>query len=231
VIHEFPDGDALAAALAAHIAAAIAARLQWNSKAAIALSGGATPVKFLQALSEQPLNWSAVTVTLVDDRWVPPSSPRSNAGLVRAHLLQGPAAAAHLLSLVNDAATPEAGRAATEHAIRALPLPFAAVTLGMGTDGHTASFFPGGDHLALALNPEPGRLVETIRAEAASEPRITLTLPPLAAGDSVVIHIEGAEKREVLATAMQAGPVEAMPIRAVLARQPPPAVFWAPGAK
>ena len=156
------------------------------------------------------------------------SSPRSNAGLVQENLLRGRAAAATFLPLVNSAATPLQARAAIEDAIAALPLPFAAVTLGMGADGHTASFFPGGNHLNEALNPEAGRLVESMHAEDAVEPRITLTLPLLLAADSIAIHIEGAAKREVLAKATQPGPVIEMPIRAVLAHQPLPQIFWCP---
>jgi 6-phosphogluconolactonase len=228
MIREFADSDELAAALGRHIGAAISRRLQRDGKAAIALSGGATPVKFLRALSKQDLNWAAITVTLVDDRWVPPSSPRSNALLLRENLLQGPAAAAAFLPLVNPAETPETGRAAAENAIAALPLPFAAVTLGMGADGHTASFFPGADHLLDALNPPQGRRVETLHSQAAIEPRITLTLPVLLAADRIAIHIEGAAKREVLNAALQSGPVEAMPIRAVLAHRPPAEIFWCP---
>jgi 6-phosphogluconolactonase len=227
LIREFTGGEALAAALAGHVAAGIRHRLQHDGKAAIAVSGGTTPVKFFHALSAERLDWAAVTITLVDDRWVPAASPRSNAALLRANLLQGLASAATFLPLVNAADTPEAGRAAIEEAVAALPLPFAAVILGMGADGHTASFFPGGDHLAQALNPA-GRLVETMRSEAAIEPRITLTLPILLAADIVAIHVEGAAKREVLEAAGKAGPVEQMPIRAVLTRQPPPEIFWCP---
>jgi 6-phosphogluconolactonase len=226
--HDFPTQTALADALAAYIASAITTRLQTSPTCAIALSGGRTPIKFFEALSKQPLNWPAVTITLVDDRWVPESSTRSNAALLRHHLLQGPAAAATFLPLVNEAASPESGWQETEATIATLPLPFAAIVLGMGIDGHTASFFPGGDRLAEALAPPLGHRIETLRAQAAEEPRITLTLPALLEADRVAIHIEGDEKRRVLAAAEQPGPATIMPIRAILARRPPPDIFWSP---
>ncbi len=227
MINELPNPDALANSLAEYVARALRSRLAQNGAAALAISGGTTPVKFFQALSKSPLNWAAVTITLVDDRWVPDSSPRSNAGLVRQHLLQGEASAATFVPLVNGAETPEAGLAAADEAISKLR-PFTAVVLGMGTDGHTASFFPSGDHLDQALAPTRGQNVETMRAEAAGEPRITLTLPVLLEAGYVALHIEGTAKRQVLEAARQPGPVEDMPIRAILARDPAPDIFWSP---
>jgi 6-phosphogluconolactonase len=227
--HDFPTKEALADALAGHVADALTARLSRSDRAALAVSGGRTPTRFFEALSRKPVEWSRVDVTLVDERWVGEDSDRSNAALVRQHLLQGPPAAANFVPLHVGAPTPEDGMAQVTARIAALPLPFAAVVLGMGDDGHTASFFPGGDRLAQALDPAAGQLLETMRAPAAGEPRITLTLPVLLAADTLCLHTEGAGKQRVLEAALVCGPVEAMPIRAVLTRSERPVeIFWCP---
>jgi 6-phosphogluconolactonase len=228
MINEYKNSGELAAALADYVATALAHRIEGDGQAVLAVSGGTTPIKFFQALSAIPLDWRHVTVTLVDDRWVPESSLRSNARLIRQHLLQDKAAEARFVPLVTGHDTPEEALGTVQAALQLLALPFAAVVLGAGTDGHTASLFPHGDRLAAALAPADGQLVESMRCEAAGEPRITLTLPALLAADRVVIHVEGQTKWHVLEAAQQPGPAEDMPIRAVLARDPPPDVFWCP---
>jgi 6-phosphogluconolactonase len=214
-LREFPDRTALASALAAAVRDVLQARLAGDGRAALAVSGGTTPVAFFELLARERLDWARVTVTLVDDRCVPESSDRSNVRLVKEHLLQHEAKAATFLPLLAGAAPKIAPL-----------LPFAAVVLGMGLDGHTASLFPGGDNLAAALAGP--HLIETMRAPGAPEPRVTLTLPALLHSGFLALHIEGAAKREALATAATKGPATQMPIRAVLTHRPELDIFWCP---
>ena len=96
----------------------------------------------------------------------------------------------------------------------------------MGSDGHTASFFPGDDTLAEALAAQGPALA--IRAPGAGEPRITLTLPYLLNTHGLYLHIEGEEKAGVLDNALGEGPIEDMPIRAVLRSGQAVTVYWCP---
>lgn len=200
-LNTFPDGEALAATLAAHVADDLRTAVAARDAASLALSGGNTPKRFLQALSRQALDWSKVTVTLVDERWVAEDNPRSNAALLRENLLRNQAAAAHFLPLHRDTDEPEAALDLLETQLEPL-LPLDVAVLGMGNDGHTASFFPGGDHLDQALDPASTALVLPMRAPGAGEPRVTLTLPVLLAARQLYLHIEGAEKRAVLDRAL-----------------------------
>lgn len=226
--HRFADPAALADALAESVAGELRRALEARGRASLAVSGGNTPKRFLQALALRAVDWAAVTVTLVDDRWVPESSTRSNAALVRAHLLQGPAAAARFLALHRGAGAPEAALPELEQALEALPLPLDVAILGMGEDGHTASFFPGGDRLQQALDPDGAARVLPMRAPGAGEPRITLTLPVLLAAGGLYLHIEGESKRAVLRGAMVTAPgAEPLPIARVLAHARAPVhTYW-----
>jgi len=213
---DFPDGAALAPAFAQWTAERLAAAIAARGAALLVVSGGRTPLRYFRALSDQPIDWSRVAVTLADERRVADSSPRSNAKLVREALLQGRAAAAPFVPLADARLDESQELAAANARIVNLPLPADVVALGMGDDGHTASWFPGADGLAEAINPAARALVAPIRVAAAPEPRLTLTGRVLLRARAVALHIEGADKLATLAKALGAGPVEDMPIRAVL---------------
>lgn len=224
----FADKPTLAKELAEAVADRIRTAIAERGTAAIAVSGGSTPGKFFQSLGKiRDIDWEKVIVTLVDERWVDETNDRSNALLVNEKMLQGPAAVARFFPLYSGGDEPDATHVAKTNALLAeLPEQFAAVILGMGSDGHTASFFPGGDTLDEALSAEGPTLA--IRAPGAGEPRITFTLPRLLSTDGLYLHIEGEEKADVLDTALGDGPVGDMPIRAVLRSGHAVTVYWCP---
>ena len=221
----FASAEELAEALAGDVARALRAAVARRGQALLAVSGGTTPKLFFRALSKQALDWEKVTVVPVDERFVPETSPRSNAALIRNSLLTDKAAAARFAPLFHAAETVEetAQRAAEEYA--ALPWPLDAAVLGMGTDGHTASFFPDAGNLGALTDPASTALVLPVHAPSAGEPRLTLPLARLVEASLLALHIEGEDKRAVLEAALEPGGDK--PISAVFAHADKPVpVYW-----
>ncbi|KNY14808.1 6-phosphogluconolactonase [Shinella sp. SUS2] len=228
-LHEFRDGAALAEGLADRVSGVLADAVASRGRASIAVSGGSTPKAFFKALSNRDIDWGKVTITLVDERFVPADNPRSNHQLVADNLLQGKAKTAGFLPLYRDAGSAEEAATIVSGDAEALGHPFDVAILGMGTDGHTASFFPGGSRLAEAISPETPRGVITMEAEGAGETRLTFTFASLQDARLLVLHIEGQGKKDVLAAAEADGPESDMPIRAMLRRAATPIdIYWAP---
>lgn len=224
----FAGKDELALALADAVATDLKAAVSARGAGTLAVSGGSTPSRFFAELGRRiDVEWSRVTITLVDERWVDEGSERSNARLVREKLLSGVAAAARFVPLYQGGEVPTAASVAQASAAIAALGSLDAVVLGMGSDGHTASFFPGGDTLDQALTA--GGPVVDIRAPGAGEPRVTLTLARILAAQSLYLHIEGDEKLRVLDAALSPGAASDMPVRAVLHQdRKPVTIFWCP---
>lgn len=209
----FAEGAELARGLAERVATELEVALRTRGRALLAVSGGSTPKRFFAELSKADVDWSAVDITLADERWVPATDERSNARLLREHLLVNAAAAARFLPLHIEDQGPDAGAVLLEQDFVGL-LPIDVLVLGMGADGHTASLFPEGDQLDAALDPAGPRVLLPMHAPGAPEPRITFTLPVLAAARHLHLHIEGAAKQTVLREALARGE---LPIAKVLA--------------
>lgn len=228
-LHSFEDSQALARNLASDVAKHLSDAVAARGSASIAVSGGSTPKRFFEELSAHELEWSRVTITLVDERFVPADNPRSNHLLVETHLLKNKAVLANFQPLYQDVASALQAAAIATEKTADIGNPFDIVILGMGADGHTASFFPGGNHLARAIHADAPRGVMTMEAEGAGEERLTFTFTSLADARLLVLHIEGEAKKAVLEQA-EAGTDEfEMPIRAVLNRAPSTVeIYWAP---
>ncbi|HEY0213654.1 MAG TPA: 6-phosphogluconolactonase [Paenirhodobacter sp.] len=219
---EYPDREMLMMALADAIAAELRQGLTQGDRVTLSVPGGTTPGPVFDILSGLDLEWDRVSVLLNDERWVDEASPRSNTRLLRDRLLRNRAAAARLVPLYAPAAAPEDRMAELAEGVEGA-LPITVLLLGMGADMHTASLFPGADRLAEALTDDAPPLM-ALRADAAGEPRITLTARVLRDAMHCHILITGAEKRAALERAETLPELQA-PVRTVLKNA---TIHWAP---
>ncbi len=207
----------LAGLIGAHVALSIAQR----GRASLALSGGRTPRGLYARLSQTDLDWAKVDVTLVDERFVPADHEASNEKLVRETLLQNNASAANFISLKGNAKTPEKAADNANTALARLFHPLDVVVLGMGEDGHTASWFAGAAGLDAALDPQNPALCVPITARQSLitgpyTKRLTLSISALKDARLCVLVLNGADKKEAYSAALEPGPAKAMPVRGVL---------------
>ena len=205
--------DAAAPAVAAQLSAGLADR----GRASLVATGGRSPGPVYDRLKDADLDWSHVAVTLSDERQVDVDSPNANVRQLRERLFIGPAAKARYLPLTDYA----------EPALRAL-MPFDAVMLGMGEDGHIASLIPGSPVMAEAMDPDGRTLVAESPTGFGSPPvaRITLTLTALLQSRAIFLLIAGEAKRQVVADALAGAD---LPVRAILQQDRAPVrVFWTP---
>jgi 6-phosphogluconolactonase len=220
---EFDSTPALDEQLAQHIGDALRSDIAARGCAALAVSGGGTPKGMFARLSQQELDWSRVTVTLVDERWVNSDSADSNERLVREHLLQDHAAAACWIGLKTGHDDARQGLPTVQQQLaQDLPRPFTVVVLGMGGDGHTASWFPRAENLQSLLDPNNPEQVAVSDPVTAPHLRMTLTLAAVLNSSEIIVHIVGEGKREVLESATEA----AYPIATILTQTTTPVTTW-----
>lgn len=172
----------------------------------IALTGGSSPRPAYERAAELGADWSGATLWFGDERCVPPEDDRSNYGMAKAALIDRlPSGdAGPTVHRMRGEAGPNAAaddyerelRAALGEAMPRLDL----VLLGLGSDGHVASLFPGSPALG-----ERERVVVGVE-EAGLEPfvpRVTLTLPAIDAAREIVFLVTGVGKAEAVARAFE----------------------------
>ncbi len=183
--------------------AAAVARLLADQAArggSIVLTGGSTPRRAYELAAALEPDWGRVTVWWGDERCVPPDNELSNYRLAAESLLdrlEAPPAEVHRIR----------GELPPAQAAEALDAELAGVELdllllGLGTDGHLASLFPGSPQLRVTDR-------RATSGPAGLEPwvdRVTMTLPTIRAARQIVFLVAGAEKAAAAERAF-AGPV------------------------
>lgn len=232
-LETLPTTDAWANTIAGRIEETLGAAVIANGSAMFAGSGGSTPSPIYQRLARAEIGWDRVSATLVDERYVPETSPDSNARLLKETLLQGPAASARLIPLYHPEVTVDRAAAVAAHRLAEAGGRFDAVLLGMGEDGHICSMFPGSPTLKTLLSPSlkptvlgvpPGR-----DGAAPSLERLSINLPYLMNAGRVILALKSAAKRSVFEREAQGDPA-IQPIAALIAAKVPLEVVWTEAA-
>jgi 6-phosphogluconolactonase len=225
VARSHSDAKHLAQDLADAVATTLRAAIDSHGVATLVVSGGRSPVAFFECLAKQELPWAQVVISLADERWVPVALHDSNEGLVRRHLLRGPAAAARFIGLYQAAGSLEEAALQAHQALAELP-PIDVLVLGMGDDGHTASLFPDSPNLHEALQADCPRRCLPMLAPGVPHQRLSMTLPLLTSARLPLLALQGQGKLETLAAALDPGEVASMPVRALL--HSPLEIYWCP---
>lgn len=224
----FPDRKRLFSGLTQDFQDRLTEIIRKRRKASLALAGGTTPGPLYEALSNAPLPWEKVSVTVTDERWVSPEDPASNEFLIRDMLLKRRAAAATFIPFKTNHAKASGGAATAEKRIAPI-MPFDICLIGMGPDGHIASLIPGAEGYEAAADPEGAKKIAGIHAPgAAGAPeRMTLTLAGLLSSRRIVVLFMGQDKLGVYNEA-KAGEGTS-PLKDLLAQKKVPVhAFWAP---
>ena len=189
-------------AAAAEFAARASQAVRASGRFTVALSGGSTPRALYSLLAAKSnIPWDKIYFFWGDERHVPPDHPESNYRMANEALLSKvPARPENIFRIHAEEKDAAAAALQYEQALKDFfhlspgQFPrFDLVLLGIGTDGHTASLFPG----TAALN-ETQRLVVANWVPKFNTHRITFTFPVLNAAACVIFLASGPDKAAIL---------------------------------
>jgi 6-phosphogluconolactonase len=182
----------------------------------VALAGGNTPRGLYELLARPPyrdqINWSTVHLFWGDERCVPPDHPQSNYRMVEQSLLSHIDIPVQNIHRIKGELDPQQAAATYADRLREILASgqLDLVLLGMGSDGHTASLFPG----TLALR-ERKRTVVSLYVDKLDAWRVTMTLPMLNRARNILFLVSGAAKAPALARIVDGDPLPARRVRPV----------------
>lgn len=158
-----------------------------EGSASLVVSGGSSPIRIYEELSNIDISWSKVFLTLVDDRFVDPDHKDSNQKLLYNHFIKNKAKDIKFFPL-------------TKNFLKKTNFkkPFDITLLGMGEDGHFASLFPDmiNDNDAFDLNESPKILITPPQGNPYL-PRITMNLSLIMKSINIVLLIKGKAKQDI----------------------------------
>jgi 6-phosphogluconolactonase len=205
-LQTFADAEAVSHAAAHQFAEAAIKAITGNGKFTVALSGGSTPKRLYQLLTDPPhrdvVDWSKVHIFWGDERSVPPEHSDSNYRMANEAMLTRlpiPKDNVHRIQAERE----DRDQAAQEYQAEIAKVfgvdpageapVFDLILLGMGPDAHTASLFPGSAALGETKLWMTPNWVEKFKTW-----RVTMTRPLINKAKQVLFLVAGKDKAEPL---------------------------------
>ena len=218
---KFTTLEDAASALAVDIAENLNDGISARGHSLLAVSGGNTPKMVFNYLRKRKVDWNKVTITLTDERWVPNDHPESNEQLVRSHLLNYLSDDIPFVPLYGGQAMLRDDVKSCESRLEKLSLPFDAVYLGMGPDGHFASLFPEDEALDI-LNS----LCVAVEGTNSRLARISLTASAILNARKIYLLFSGEDKLSIYHKAKTLGSYNEIPLRIILSQNKIPVMVY-----
>lgn len=212
----FTDKAELEHKLALEISQILNQEIKNKGEATLLVSGGSTPKKLFEILSNKEIDWKKVSIGLIDERFVATETDESNELLIKNTLLKNNAADAKFIGLVFNLDDYKENLNIAISKNNAINKSITCSVLGMGLDGHTASLFPNSEEIYTDDSIFGDKII--INTKASSEPskRISYTKSKILSSKHLFLYFNGKEKLDVFNSAKKSNNPSLKPISAFI---------------